>query len=86
MLNKLYNMITTSATFTTQAPNISQKDIIDLRNKYLTSSLKTFEASDEPFVLDRVYMQYLYDLNGKKYIDLVGQNLYMCRIFAFKSC
>ena len=45
--------------------------------KYLAPSLKTFEAYDTPVVLDRGQGQYLFDHTGKKYVDLLGQNLCM---------
>jgi len=50
-------------------------EIISNRRKYLSPSLKTFEAYQEPFILDRGHMQYVWDDKGNKYIDLLGQNL-----------
>ena len=56
--------------------NYSKKNtIINYRKKYLSPSLTTFEAYDEPMVIDRGNKQYLYDIDGNKYIDLLGQNL-----------
>ena len=49
--------------------------IVDYRKKYLSPSLKTFEAYDTPFVLTKGDMQYIWDSNHKKYVDLLGQNL-----------
>ena len=49
--------------------------IINNRKKYLSPSLTTFEAYDEPMVVDRGNKQYLYDIDGREYIDLLGQNL-----------
>jgi alanine-glyoxylate transaminase / (R)-3-amino-2-methylpropionate-pyruvate transaminase len=45
------------------------------RHKYSSPSLKTFEAYDRPLILDRGEMQYMWDSDGNKYIDLLGQNL-----------
>lgn len=53
----------------------AKDDIIYNRTKYMSPSLKTFEAFDDPMVLDRGDKQYLYDIDGKEYIDLLGQNL-----------
>lgn len=50
-------------------------EIIALRNKYLSPSLKTFEAYDDPLILTRGDMQYVWDSEGNGYIDLLGQNL-----------
>ena len=49
--------------------------IIFNRQKYMTPSLKTFEAFSDPFVIDKGYMQHIWDINGNKYIDVVGQNI-----------
>ena len=60
----------------TKVQNIeSYNNIVNLRNKYLSPSLKTFEAYDKPLVLTRAKNQYMYDSNNKEYIDLLGQNL-----------
>ena len=45
------------------------------RLKYLSPSLKTFEAYDTPVVLSHGEGQYIFDHEGKKYVDLLGQNL-----------
>ncbi len=50
-------------------------EIVDTRRKYLSPSLRTFEAFEKPLVVDRGEMQYIWDSEGNKYIDLVGQNL-----------
>lgn len=56
--------------------NYSKKNtIINYRKKYLSPSLTTFEAYDDPMVIDKGNKQYLYDIDGNKYIDLLGQNL-----------
>lgn len=49
--------------------------IILNRKKYLSPSLKTFEAYQTPFVIHRGNMQYVYDIDDNKYIDMLGQNL-----------
>ncbi len=49
--------------------------VVKNRLKYLSPSLKTFEAFDDPLVLERGEMQYLYDDKNNKYIDLLGNNL-----------
>lgn len=41
----------------------------------MSPSLKTFEAYDKPVVLERASMQYMWDSEGRKHIDLLGQNL-----------
>ncbi len=49
--------------------------VVKDRLKYLSPSLSTFEAYDSPLVLERGEMQYMWDDEGNKYIDLLGQNL-----------
>jgi alanine-glyoxylate transaminase/(R)-3-amino-2-methylpropionate-pyruvate transaminase len=51
------------------------EEIVSTRWKYMSPSLKTFEAYDQPFVITRGDMQYMYDHQGKKHIDLLGQNI-----------
>ena len=51
------------------------EDVIQLRQRYLTPSLRTFEAYDNPVVLERGKGHHLWDNNNNKYIDLLGQNL-----------
>ena len=75
MFSRLLRPFKTFTTQSRQSTNISRKEIINDRLKYMSPSLKTFEAFDEPMVLDRGDKQYLYDIHGKKYIDLLGQNL-----------
>jgi alanine-glyoxylate transaminase / (R)-3-amino-2-methylpropionate-pyruvate transaminase len=52
-----------------------KESIIYNRKKFLSPSLATFEAYDEPMIVDRGEKQYLFDIDGEKYIDLLGQNL-----------
>ncbi len=54
---------------------LSKTTIINGRHKYLSPSLRTFEAYDTPMVLDRGEKQYLWDIDGNKYTDFVGQNI-----------
>lgn len=51
------------------------KNVVNYRKKYLSPSLATFEAYDTPLVLKRGKMQYIWDINNNKYLDLVGQNI-----------
>lgn len=50
-------------------------NIVNLRHKYLSPSLATFQAYDTPMVLDKGDKHHLWDIQGNKYIDLLGQNL-----------
>lgn len=52
-------------------------EVVANRRKYMSPSLKTFEAYDTPVVLSHGSMQYVYDNEGRKYVDLLGQNLCM---------
>jgi alanine-glyoxylate transaminase/(R)-3-amino-2-methylpropionate-pyruvate transaminase len=53
----------------------SYTDIVNNRKKYLSPSLTTFEAYDTPLVLTQGKMQYMWDSDNNRYIDLLGQNL-----------
>ena len=53
----------------------SREEIISCREKYLAPSLRTFQAFDRPFILTKGEMQYMYNEEGEKFIDLLGQNL-----------
>ena len=56
--------------------NITNADfrdsVIHNRDKYLSPSLATFQAYDDPLVLTRGKMQYVWDSDDKKYIDLLA--------------
>ena len=52
-----------------------QKLIVNFRKNFLAPSLSTFQAYDNPLILKKGKMQYIWDFNNKKYIDLLGQNL-----------
>jgi len=57
--------------------SVKRQTIINDRYKYLSPSLKTFEAYDEPMILKKGDKQYLWDIDDNKYLDLLGQNLCM---------
>ena len=40
--------------------NLAYKSIINLRQKYLSPSLKTFEAYDKPVIVEKASMQYMW--------------------------
>ncbi len=50
-------------------------EVVYNRQKYLSPSLKTVEAFDSPFIIEKGSMQYIWDNNGNKYIDLISQNI-----------
>lgn len=50
-------------------------EIVYNRQKYLSPVLKTFEAYEVPFIIDKGKMQYIWDVEGNKYIDMVSQNI-----------
>jgi alanine-glyoxylate transaminase/(R)-3-amino-2-methylpropionate-pyruvate transaminase len=45
------------------------------RARFLSPSLRTFQAYSKPLVLKRGQGQYLWDIHEKKYVDLMAQNL-----------
>lgn len=53
----------------------SYSNVVNYRNKYLSPSLATFQAYDDPLILKKGYMQHVWDNNNNKYVDLLGQNL-----------
>ena len=53
----------------------THNNTVSNRQKYLSPSLKTFEAYPEPFILEKGSMQYVWDDKGNKYVDMLGQNL-----------
>ncbi len=61
--------------YTAEAFSKKTKDIVNLRERYLAPSLRTFQAYDIPLALERGEMQYIWDTHGRKHIDLLGQNL-----------
>ncbi len=48
---------------------------VDKYNTYLTPATKTFRAYEKPLVLEKGFGQYLWDADGKKYVDMMAQNL-----------
>ena len=72
LLKKSFNT-TLKSSYSTVSPEAL--NVINNRRQYLSPSLQTFEAFEEPFVIDKGEMQYVWDIDGNKYIDLLGQNL-----------
>ena len=54
---------------------IRRQSILQNRRRYLSPSLKTFETYTNPSVLEKGEGVHLWDDSGKKYIDMLGQNL-----------
>jgi len=50
-------------------------NIVSLRKKYISPSVDTFQAFNKPLILKKGYMQYVWDYEDNKYIDLVSQNI-----------
>jgi 4-aminobutyrate aminotransferase-like enzyme len=63
---KEYQPLETSSSYDT---------IVDKRQAFLSPSLRTFQAYSRPLVLQRGDAHYLWDVDGKKYVDLMAQNL-----------
>lgn len=55
--------------------SLSTPSIVNLRQKYLSPSLSTFEAYDSPLILEKANMQYMWAAGVGRCIDLLGQNL-----------
>ncbi len=53
----------------------SSETIVNKRQIFMSPSLRTFTAYENPIVLQRGQGQYLWDEQGKKYLDCVAQNL-----------
>ncbi|MEL6209599.1 MAG: aspartate aminotransferase family protein, partial [Pseudomonadota bacterium] len=49
--------------------------IIDRRERYYAASQRKFVPYAEPLILKRGEMQYLWDADGTRYVDLLGMNL-----------
>jgi len=49
--------------------------VVDMRYTFMSPSLKTFQAYTRPVVLKKGAGQYLWDVDDKKYVDLMAQNL-----------
>ncbi len=55
--------------------DISKDSVIQRSLKYTSGAVKSFQTFKIPVVLDKGSGAYLWDVNGKKYIDFMGQNL-----------
>ena len=49
--------------------------VAERRERYLSPALKTFTNYDKPILIKSGSMQYLFDEQGKKYLDCISQNL-----------
>lgn len=54
---------------------LSDRVVIQKGITYTSPSVKSFQAYKEPLVLNKGDGAYLWDVNGKKYLDLMAQNL-----------
>jgi alanine-glyoxylate transaminase/(R)-3-amino-2-methylpropionate-pyruvate transaminase len=52
----------------------SYDEIVAKRNTYLSPSLKTFQAYNEPLVMEKGMGQWIWDVEGRRYLDLMAQN------------
>ena len=52
----------------------SYDEIVAKRNTYLSPSVKTFQAYNEPLVLEKGMGQWVWDVEGRRYLDLMAQN------------
>jgi alanine-glyoxylate transaminase/(R)-3-amino-2-methylpropionate-pyruvate transaminase len=55
--------------------NWSYDTVVQKGLTFTSPSVKTFQAYSQPLVLKKGEGQYLWDVNGKKYLDLMAQNL-----------
>ena len=57
-------------------PDLDRETVISLRRTYMSPTLQGFCMSpDDPVVISRGEGPYLYDTDGKKYLDCTGQNM-----------
>ncbi|MBT4263035.1 MAG: aspartate aminotransferase family protein [Deltaproteobacteria bacterium] len=61
--------------YTAIETSTAYETVIQKGKDYTSPSVKTFEAYSKPLSLSKGDGQYLWDTNGKKYIDLMAQNL-----------
>jgi alanine-glyoxylate transaminase/(R)-3-amino-2-methylpropionate-pyruvate transaminase len=54
---------------------ISGKEIIEKRARLISPSVNSFTGYGKPFILSHAQGPYIWDENGKKYIDCLAQNL-----------
>ena len=57
----------------------SYSNVVNYRNKYLSPSLATFQAYDDPLILKKGYMQHVWDHNNNKYVVCSG--VLYCLVF-----
>lgn len=55
--------------------DLSDDTVIQKGITYTSPSVKSFQAYEQPLVLKKGDGAYLWDVNGKKYLDLMAQNL-----------
>jgi len=55
--------------------DITESQAREKRRRFLSPSLASFQAYEEPLLLHRGYMQHVWGGDGRKYLDLVGQNV-----------
>jgi len=53
----------------------STQGIVQRRETYYAASQRAFVPYKTPLIFSRSSMQYLWDENGKRYIDLLGMNV-----------
>ena len=61
--------------FTAAPVTWSTKEIIEKRDRYYAASQSAFMPYEKPLILKRGEMQYVWDEQGNKLIDLLGMNL-----------
>ena len=61
--------------FTAAPVTWSTKEIIEKRDRYYAASQSAFVPYEKPLILKRGEMQYVWDEQGNKLIDLLGMNL-----------
>lgn len=60
----------------TALPNLSRDQVIDYRSRYMSPALNGFCMTPEnPYVIKEGEGAYLYDTEGKKYLDCTAQNM-----------
>ena len=61
--------------YSTIETNYSHEDVVQKGKTFTSPSVKSFEAYAQPLVLKKGDGCYLWDVNDKKYVDLMAQNL-----------
>ena len=62
-----------AAQYSTKAARAAYKNTVELRNRYLSPSLFTFQAYDTPLVLERGDQTTLWDILGKSISIFLGK-------------